>query len=189
MRSCRDNPLWLSLLRRTGTGACPCEVPLAKELQPWTRTYPFSFYDGIVKLRQWPSIYAIKRPGIIGRYTNDIVYERIEDGLYEELRSRNPVLPSGRRKNKHHQWFTPEYGHPLLKEHIASTSALMRAAPNWKQFYEKCFLGHSPRSANRYLWRWMIRSLRVFVLVEILPLYERFVVLKPVAIPRLLSFA
>lgn len=95
-----------------------------------------AFYDGIVKLKQWPSVYAIKRPSVIGRYTNNIVYERIEDGLYHELRNVNPMLPSGYRKNRHHQWFTPEYGHPRLKEHISSVSALMRAAANWKSFYE-----------------------------------------------------
>ena len=107
-----------------------------KKWHPWTKTFPFSFYDGIIKLKVWPPIYTVKRPGIIGRYTNSIVYERIEDGLYEELRKRNPTLPSGYRKTKHHQWFTPEYGNPLLKEHIAGASALMRAAPNWKSFYE-----------------------------------------------------
>ena len=107
-----------------------------KKWHPWTKTFPFSFYDGIIKLKGWPPIYTVKRPGIIGRYTNNIVYARIENGLYEELRKRNPTLPSGYRKTKHHQWFTPEYGNPLLKEHIAGASALMRAAPNWKSFYE-----------------------------------------------------
>ena len=68
---------------------------IADELQPWTKTFPYNFNEGIVKLKQWPSIYAIKRPSIIGRYTNNIVYERIEDGLYHELRRKNPKLPSG----------------------------------------------------------------------------------------------
>ena len=112
------------------------EKIISQEWHPWTKTFPFSFYYGIIKLKGWPPIYTVKRPGIIGRYTNSIVYERIEDGLYEELRKRNPKLPSGYRKTKHHQWFTPEYGEPLLKEHIAGASALMRAAPNWKSFYE-----------------------------------------------------
>ena len=109
---------------------------IADELQPWTKTFPYNFNEGIVKLKQWPSIYAIKRPSIIGRYTNNIVYERIEDGLYHELRRKNPKLPSGYRKHKHHQWFTPENGHPKLEEHISNVSTLMRAAANWKSFYE-----------------------------------------------------
>ena len=109
---------------------------VAKELQPWTKTFPYNFYEGIVKLKQWPAIYAIKRPSIIGRYTNNIVYERITDGLYQELRRKNPKLTSGYRKHKHHQWFTPEHGHPKLEGHISNVSTLMRAAANWKSFYE-----------------------------------------------------
>ena len=55
-------------------------------------------------------------------------------GLLEELRNVNPTLPTGRRQHRHHQWFTPEFGHPKLKEHLAAVTALMRAAPNWPAF-------------------------------------------------------
>ena len=67
-------------------------------------------------------------------YTNDIVYARLAPGVLEDLKARNPVLPSGNRKNKHHQWFMPDLGHPKLKEHLAAVIALMRAAANWGQF-------------------------------------------------------
>ena len=107
---------------------------IAKELQPWTRTFPYEFYTEIARLKEWPEICSIKRPSVIGHYTNDIVYDRIAPGLLEELRRVNPTLPTGRRKNRHHQWFTPDLGHPRLKEHLAAVTALMRAAPNWTAF-------------------------------------------------------
>ena len=107
---------------------------IAKELQPWTKTFPYEFYTEIARLKEWPEIYSIKRPSVIGHYTNDIVYARIAPGLLEELRSVNPTLPTGRRKTRHHQWFTPDLGHPRLKEHLAAVTALMRAAPNWSAF-------------------------------------------------------
>ena len=107
---------------------------IAKELQPWTRTFPYEFYTEIARLKEWPAIYSIKRPSVIGHYTNDIVYDRIAPGLLEELRNVNPTLPTGRRQQRHHQWFTPEFGHPRLKEHLAAVTALMRAAPNWPAF-------------------------------------------------------
>ena len=107
---------------------------IAKELQPWTKTFPFGFYTEIARLKEWPQIYSIKRPSVIGHYTNDIVYDRIAPGLLEELRRVNPPLPTGRRKHRHHQWFTPDPGHPKLKEHLASVAALMRASPNWNAF-------------------------------------------------------
>ena len=54
--------------------------------------------------------------------------------MLEELNRVNPALPSGGRKSRHHQWFTPDFGHPKLKLHLAGVMALMRAAPNWDSF-------------------------------------------------------
>ena len=109
---------------------------IAKELQPWTRTFPYEFYTEICKLKGWPSVYAIKRPSVIGRYTNDIVYERLAPGVLDELKTRTPRLPSGNLKNKFFQWFTPDLGHPKLREHLVGVMALMRASPTfgWEHF-------------------------------------------------------
>lgn len=107
---------------------------IAKELQPWTRTFPFEFYEEICRLRDWPSINAIRRPSVIGKYTNDFVYERLAPALLDELQDRNPTLPEGRRRHKHHQWFTPDIGHPRLKEHLSGVMALMRASDTWEGF-------------------------------------------------------
>ena len=72
---------------------------------------------------------------MLALYTNDFVYERIAPGVLVELKTLNPkVPPKGSRKHKHHQWFTPEFGHPKLKEHLAAVTALMRASANWNRF-------------------------------------------------------
>ena len=107
---------------------------IAKELQPWTKTFPYEFYEQIFRLKRWPGPDGHKRPAVIGHYTNDIVYERLAPGVLNELRQRNPRLPTGRRRTTHHQWFTPDLGHPRLKEHLAAVMALMRASPNWDIF-------------------------------------------------------
>lgn len=107
---------------------------IAKELQPWTKTFPFDFYLEIARLRGWPPTYAIKRPSVVAKYTNNFVYGRIAPGLLEELRRKNPTIAPGRRKAHHHQWFTPEHGHPRLREHLAAVIALLRAAPKWSSF-------------------------------------------------------
>ena len=107
---------------------------IAKELQPWTKTFPYEFYTEIARLKGWPPLYSMKRPSVIGHYTNDIVYDRIAPGLLGELRRVNPTLPTGRRKSRHHQWFTPEGGHPKLNQHLAAVTALMRASANWNAF-------------------------------------------------------
>ena len=107
---------------------------IAAELQPWTKTFPLEFYTEICRLKGWPGAHAIKRPSVIGIYTNDFVYDRIAPALRDELQRRNPTLPTGGRKHKHHQWFTPEHGHPKLQLHIAGVMALMRAASSWDVF-------------------------------------------------------
>ena len=108
---------------------------IAAELRPWTKTFPFSFYEQVFRLRNWGSPEGGNRPAIIGHYTNDLVYQRIAPGVLDELRKKNPVIPqTGRRRTLHHQWFTEDYGHPKLKEHIAAVTALMRAADDWESF-------------------------------------------------------
>lgn len=109
---------------------------IAKELQPWTRTFPFEFYEEIFRLHGWPGPDGAKRPGVIGHYTNDIVYARLAPLVLDELCRLNPVRPSGNRRNRHHQWFTPDIGHPKLKEHLAAVTALMRASDDWSGFQE-----------------------------------------------------
>ena len=104
---------------------------LATEAQPWKKTYPIEFYLEICRLRSWPLEYAVKRPSIVARYTNDAIYERIAPGVFDELQELNPKQPNGTRKWRHHQWFRPEPGYVKLNQHIAAVLALMRAAANW----------------------------------------------------------
>ena len=107
---------------------------IAKELQPWTKTFPYEFYELLYKLRGWSGPTGHKRTHQVAHDTNDLVYDRLAHGVLEELRKKNPTVAPGRRRQRHHQWFTPDIGHPKLKEHLAGVMALMRAAPNWTSF-------------------------------------------------------
>ncbi len=124
---------------------------IAKELQPWTRTFPPEFYQEIFRLKGWPGPDGVKRPSIIGRYTNDIVYNRLPDGVLDELRRKNPTVKPGQRRHKHHQWLTGEVGHPKLKEHLIGVLALMRAAPNWVAFIRALARAYTKRNEQRPL--------------------------------------
>ncbi len=124
---------------------------VAKELQPWTRTFPFVFYEEICRLKRWPSIYSVKRPAVIGRYTNDFVYERLAPGVLEELKRKNPVLPNGYRRHKHHQWFTPDLGHPKLREHLSGVIALMRISSSWYGFKKNLQKAYPKPDSQLYL--------------------------------------
>lgn len=109
------------------------EAFIAKELQQWTRTFPMDFYRQLCRLRDWPNIYSVKRPAAVATYTNGLVYSRLAPGVLDELREKNPKV-RGRRKHKHHQWLTPDTGHPKLKEHLHAVIALMKSSTDWDDF-------------------------------------------------------
>lgn len=111
------------------------EAYIAKELLPWTKKFPDEFYEQMFKLRGWkyPTV-GSARPGVVGRWTNDIVYERMPEGVLDELRKQNPKNEKGRFKNKHHQYLTPKIGNTHLERHITGVIALMRASSNWEKF-------------------------------------------------------
>ena len=77
---------------------------------------------------------SIARPGVVGRYTNDIVYERLAPGILEELQRLNPSQEDRGRARKHHQYLTDDIGHPALAQHLHAVIGLMRASATWDQF-------------------------------------------------------
>lgn len=110
---------------------------ITKELQPWKRQFPHDFYKRIFELRGWeydPT--SMKRPGVIGIWTNDIVWDRLGPGLKKELQEYAGRDANGRLKHKLHQFLTPNHGIPELKAHFDGVLALMRAASSWRQFKE-----------------------------------------------------
>ena len=121
---------------------------IAEELQPWTKTFPFEFYTGICRLKGWPGAHAIRRPSVIGKYTNNFVYERLAPGVLEELQRVNPTLPTGGRRHKHHQWFTPEHGHPTLRGHLEGVMALMRVSSSWSAFRKNLDIAYPKQRLN-----------------------------------------
>lgn len=110
------------------------EQYIAEQFRPWTRTFPYEFYTEIFRLKGWGSPEGIKRPAIIGRYTNDIVYARIAPGVLDELQRINPRQPSGNRRQRHHQWFTTDYGHPELIKHLERVIGIMNGSMSWAGF-------------------------------------------------------
>ena len=111
------------------------EQYLEENALPWNRTFPFRMYEEIFRLKGWGKpTRGVSHPQVIGHYTNNFIYARIAPGVLAELRNLNPTISPGQRKKRHHQWFTKEYGHPKLREHIAVVVALMCVSTSWRQF-------------------------------------------------------
>ena len=108
---------------------------IAKELQPWVKTFPSKFYDNMFRLRglHFPRD-TVKRPQYFGHLTNDVIYKRLAPGILDELRKVTPKLPSGRRKHPYTRRLTEELGHPKLREHLEVVMALQVISDTYEEF-------------------------------------------------------
>ena len=82
---------------------------------------------------------AKNRFSIVAHYTNDLIYERIEPGLSDELAARNPKNEKGYRPAKNHQWLNEEAGEKLFAQQMFAVLMIQRACLNrtgdkWAQF-------------------------------------------------------
>ncbi len=111
---------------------------IAKELQPWVKTFPDEYYEQLFRLRglKFPS-HKVKRPQYFGHLTNDIIYKRLAPSVLKELEKTAPKNEKGRRKSKLFQGLTPELGHPKLREHMSSVLTIMKLSEDYEDFKGK----------------------------------------------------
>ena len=110
------------------------EAFVAKELQPWVKTFPADYYEQLFRLYHIPFPPEGKpqwRPSFFGHITNDVVYARLAPELLPELKK---AASKAARKARLHQWLINEMGHPKLREHLASIVTLMRISKTPDQF-------------------------------------------------------
>jgi hypothetical protein len=118
------------------------EAYVSQEYLHYTSRFPSPFYEQLFRLNGWQyNPMSVKRPQVVGKMTDNIVYSRLPEGVLEELRNKNPKDDKGRRKKKHYNFLTEDIGNPHLERHMAAVIALMRAAPNWRKF--KTFLNRA----------------------------------------------
>jgi len=115
------------------------ESYLQKAARKWELMFQLDYYKEIYRLKQWKFVEGNNaRPGVIGKYTNNIVYDRLEPGVLKKLNDLNPKDPNtGRRKAHHHRFFSGDVGLPELKEHLSNTVFLMKSCDTWEEFLTK----------------------------------------------------
>ena len=110
---------------------------ISEEASKWVKTFNDSFFEMIYRMHGWNWTMTNKRPGVVGTWINDIVYERLAPVVLTELQKVNPKTEKGTRKDRHHQHLTEDVGRPKLKEHLAAVEALGRASGyNWSKFMQ-----------------------------------------------------
>lgn len=108
---------------------------VSPEALPWALTFDDELYLNIFRLNGWEfSASSIKkRPGIVGKWTNDF-HERLAPGVLAEIQRTVPRDEKGRPKVRFYQMLTDHIGHPKLKEFLEGIKALMRVSDSWDMF-------------------------------------------------------
>lgn len=124
--------------RVAGSLAKILEAFIAKELQPWVRTFPSDYYEQLFRLRGLKySSDSVHRPQYFGVLTNDIVYKRLAPGVLDELKSVTQRDGDGHPKHKYFQKLTANVGYPKLREHLGSIVTLMKLSSRYQDFKDK----------------------------------------------------
>ncbi|MBF8267379.1 MAG: hypothetical protein HW388_887 [Dehalococcoidia bacterium] len=111
------------------------EAYISKELLPWTKRFPNEFYRELFRLRGWSySPPSPKRPQLVGKLTNQLIYEKLPPGVLDALRQKNPIVEGGYRRYKHHQLLTEDVGDKNLAAQLVAVTTLMKVSRNWNSF-------------------------------------------------------
>jgi hypothetical protein len=122
---------------------------VAKELQPWIKTFPDEYYKQLFRLYgyDYPNPKQKNfRPQFFGKVTNKVVYKKLAPEILPELKRQANKL--GKKSAKLHQTLTSDVGHPKLREHLASIVTLMKLSEDKDSFFEKVDLIHPDFSEN-----------------------------------------
>jgi hypothetical protein len=111
---------------------------VAEELRSWQKTFPDVYYREIFRLRGWDfTVSGIKkRPGVVGTWTNKLIYEQLPEGVLNELREKTPKTQSGNYKARLFQSLTSEVGEPHLQAQLNSVITLLQVSNTWDEFLE-----------------------------------------------------
>lgn len=111
---------------------------LLEDAKKYQVTFPLELYKQWFRLNnwEWKEQNAQKRPGVIGKWTNKYIYERIAPNILHELERKNPKNAKGYREYKHFQFLTDEVGEPKLREFFGGLIALARATTSWRKYTE-----------------------------------------------------
>ena len=109
---------------------------ISDELLKWQKMFPDTFYYEIFRLNNWDyTVNGIKkRPGVIGRWTKELIYKQLSKEVLEELEKRTPKSEAGNYTARFFQSLTPDIGHPALTAQIYKVIGLMNISNNWEEF-------------------------------------------------------
>lgn len=106
---------------------------ISEELLKWEKRFPDDFYKEIFRLNGWDfTVNGIKkRPSVIGRWTNTLIYNELPEGVLQELKENTP------KHARYHQRLTPDIGQPNLTAQIYKVIGIMQSSDNMQEMWER----------------------------------------------------
>lgn len=113
------------------------EAYVAKELQPWIRTFDSAYYEHMFRLRglPYPPEKSNYRPAYFGHLTNDIVYSRLAPGVLAAL--KDEAKKEEKKGTKLFQHLTAGIGRQELLKHLGMAVGIMKLSTGWSDFMLK----------------------------------------------------
>ncbi len=110
---------------------------ISEEFLPWQKRFPDVFYEELFRLNGWEySVDGIKkRPSIIGKWTNTLIYERLPQGVLAELKKKTPRSASGNLTRRLHQSLSEDIGNPHLEKQITKVLTIFQLCDNMQQVW------------------------------------------------------
>lgn len=117
------------------------EAFVAKELQPWVKTFPTEYYKELCRLYgvKYPPLRNNQFPQFFGHVTNDAVYSRLAPEILPELKK---AANKQEKKAKLHQFLTNDVGHPKLREHLSSIVTILKLSKDKEDFKRMLNIAH-----------------------------------------------
>lgn len=112
---------------------------ITEELLPWQKRFPDVYYRELFRLNGWDfTVNGIKkRPSVIGKWTNKLVYEQLPDGVLQELRNKTPRSGKGNTTARFHQSLTLDIGNKHLTSQIVQIITLFQISDNMKHLWSQ----------------------------------------------------
>lgn len=111
---------------------------ISEALLPWQKRFPDKFYRELFRLNGWDyTVKGIKaRPGVIGKWTNTLIYQQLPSGVLNKLKENTPKSSSGNYTARFHQHLTEDIGDPALSAQIQRIITIFEISDSMKQMWQ-----------------------------------------------------
>ncbi|MEO6149883.1 MAG: P63C domain-containing protein [Mucilaginibacter sp.] len=111
------------------------EFGVSPVIVEWQREFQIDFYRNIYRLKDWPfNPNTVKRPQVIGTYTNQYVYSYLPKDVFEWMKDNTPKTKDGKYAKRLFQSLDEKRGKELLRNQLVSITTMLKLSRSWQEF-------------------------------------------------------